>query len=92
MIIVKYIYTPFHFTLNTPRIAYVCTCAPQSALKFKLAQGPTQIMSAEPSRTKSYSEDLRWRVVWQRISMDLSFRAIARNLNIFSHVLRTLVK
>lgn len=39
-------------------------------------------MSAEPLRTKSYSDDLRWRVVWQKISMDLPFRTIAKNLNI----------
>lgn len=37
-------------------------------------------MSAEPGRKAPYSEDLRWRVVWQRIGMDLSFREIASNL------------
>ena len=35
--------------------------------------------SAEPSRRKPYSVDIRWRVVWQRIGMDLS---IACRLNI----------
>ena len=38
--------------------------------------------SAEPSRRKPYSVDIRWRVVWQRIGMDLSFRSIACRLNI----------
>ena len=37
-------------------------------------------MSAEPGRKAPYSSDLRWRVVWQRIGMELSFREIADNL------------
>ena len=37
-------------------------------------------MSAEPGRKAAYSSDLRWRVVWQRIGMELSFREIASNL------------
>ena len=39
-------------------------------------------MSAEPSRKKSYSTDLRWRIVYQRIAMNLPFYKIAGNLNI----------
>ena len=39
-------------------------------------------MSAEPGRKTAYSADLRWRVVWQRIGMGLTFRKIAENLNI----------
>ena len=39
-------------------------------------------MSAEPGRKAPYSTDLRWRVVWQRIGMDLKYREIARNLNV----------
>ena len=38
--------------------------------------------SAEPSRRKPYSVDVRRRVVWQHIGMDLSFRSIACRLNI----------
>ena len=38
--------------------------------------------SAEPSRRAPYSGDLRWRVVWQRIAMELPYRKIASNLNI----------
>ena len=37
-------------------------------------------MSAEPGRTKAYSPDLRWRVVWQRIAMELSCRDVAERL------------
>ena len=39
-------------------------------------------MSAEPGRTRAYSPDLRWRVVWQRIAMDCSYRDIAERLSI----------
>ena len=38
--------------------------------------------SAEPYRKKAYSVDLRWRVVYQRIAINLPFNDIARNLNI----------
>ena len=38
--------------------------------------------SAEPFRRAPYSCDLRWRVVWQRIAMELPYRKIASNLNI----------
>ena len=37
-------------------------------------------MSAEPGRKAPYSADIRWRVVWQRIGMDFSFRSIAKHL------------
>ena len=39
-------------------------------------------MSADPSRTKAYSFDLRWRVVWQRIAMELSYRDVANRFYI----------
>jgi len=39
-------------------------------------------MSAEPGRKTAYSADFRWRVVWQRIGMGLTFKKIAENLNI----------
>jgi len=38
--------------------------------------------SAEPGRKAAYSVDLRWRVVWQRLVFEHSFRQIADNLNI----------
>ena len=37
-------------------------------------------MSAEPGRKAPYSNDLRWRVVWQRVGMEHTFREIANNL------------
>ena len=39
------------------------------------------IMSAEPRRKAPYSDDISWRVVWQKIGMGLKFRTIARNLS-----------
>ena len=38
--------------------------------------------SAEPARTTSYSTDIRWRVIWQRLGMGLTFREIAAHLQI----------
>ncbi len=39
-------------------------------------------MSAEPGRKKAYGINLRWRVVYQRIGMNLTYDKIATNLNI----------
>ena len=39
-------------------------------------------MSAEPRRKAPYAADLRWRIVWQRLGMGLSYRTIATNLNV----------
>ena len=39
-------------------------------------------MSAEPGRKAAYSNDLRWRIVWQRIGMELTYRRIAKNLSL----------
>ena len=38
--------------------------------------------SAEPRRKAPYAADLRWRMVWQRIGMELPYRTIAKNLNV----------
>ena len=38
--------------------------------------------SAEPSQRKAYHSDLHWRVVWQRLSLELTFKQIAMRLNI----------
>ena len=48
-------------------------------------------MSSEPWRTSPYSEDLRWKMVWQREILGLKYSRIARNLNVDeSTVIRTL--
>ena len=36
--------------------------------------------ACETSRSSAYSEDLRWRIVWQREAMNLSVREVAGNL------------
>jgi len=40
------------------------------------------VTSAEPGQKAAYSSDLRWRIIWQRYGMELSFRKVAENLNI----------
>ena len=37
----------------------------------------TNMTSAEPKRTAPYSQDIGWRIVWQRLGMNYSFRQIA---------------
>ena len=38
--------------------------------------------SAEPGRKSSYLNDLRWRIVYQKLGKNYSYRKIANNLNI----------
>ena len=37
--------------------------------------------SMEPGSTSAYSDDVRWRMVYQHEVLGLSYRKIARNLN-----------
>ena len=39
-------------------------------------------LSSERSRTLPYSNDIRWRMVWQRLSKNLTFSEIAERLNV----------
>ena len=41
-----------------------------------------QEMSAEPSRRRAYTPDIGWRVVWNRIGLDMTFGDIGRRLQI----------
>ena len=50
----------------------------QTSVTFKSAIG----MSAEPNRKRAYSSDIRWRIVYQRVGMGLTYPKIATNLNI----------
>ena len=50
----------------------------QTSATFKSAIG----MSAEPNRKRAYSSDIRWRIVYQRVGMELTYPKIATNLNI----------
>ena len=47
-------------------------------------------MSAEPGRRKPYADDLRWRIVYQRLAQELSYQAIARNLNVATSTVQRL--
>ena len=38
--------------------------------------------SIEPARTSAYSEDLRWRMVWQREALGHSYEEVAKNLGV----------
>ena len=40
------------------------------------------MLSLEPSRSKAYSSDLRWRIVHQRCQMGLAYDEITRRLNV----------
>ena len=39
-------------------------------------------MSVEPGRSRAYSPDVRWRIVWQRIGRNLHYRDISSNLGV----------
>ena len=50
-----------------------------------------RMASCEPGRTSAYSEDLRWRMVWQRDGLGYTYSTIAGNLGVDkSTVARTL--
>ena len=36
--------------------------------------------SSEPKRTSAYSEDIRWRIIWQREILGYTYKEIAKNL------------
>ena len=40
------------------------------------------VLSIEPTRTKAYSTDIRWRMIDQRCALRLSYREIGENLNV----------
>lgn len=49
-------------------------------------------MSAEPRRTKAYSPDLRWRIVWQHIGKCVNYRDIAANLSVLLGTVTNVMK
>ena len=38
--------------------------------------------SCEPSRCSAYSEDLRWRIIWQVEGLKLTYTQVAKNLGV----------
>ena len=39
-------------------------------------------MSIEPRRSSAYSDDLRWRMVYQIGGLQLNYSTVAKNLNV----------
>ena len=58
-----------------------------NALLFKM-----NMTSLEPLRGKAYHEDLRWRMVYQREMLGLSYQQIASNLNVHTSTVWRTVK
>lgn len=50
------------------------------------------VSSCEPCRCSAYSEDLRWRIVYQCLGLDLSYRKVASNLGVDPSTLSRVVK
>ena len=40
------------------------------------------MVSCESLRCSAYDEDLRWRMVWQRMSLNYTYQEIGLNLNV----------
>ena len=49
-------------------------------------------MLAEPNRKAPYLSDMRWRIMWKKLGMDLTYRQIARNLSISIETLYYVLK
>ena len=49
---------------------------------MEILNSTDSLISAEPERKTAYSNDLRWRIVHQRIAMNLPLVKIAQNLNV----------
>ena len=49
-------------------------------------------MSCEPTRSSAYSEDLRWRIVYQKEGMGLSYTEVAKNLSVDLSIVKRVVK
>ena len=54
------------------------------ARRSELAVISREKMSAEPGRRAAYQVDVHWRIVWQRITKELSFSEISCRLNVSS--------
>ena len=48
--------------------------------------------SCESKRSSAYSEDLRWRMVYQKEGMGLSYSVVAKNLNVDQSTVKRVVK
>ena len=65
------------------RIALVCAaCADSNLLTMASSYELTMASSYEPRRASAYSEDLRWRMIWQREVLGYQSSQIAVNLGV----------
>ena len=48
--------------------------------------------SCEPTRSSAYSEELRWRIVYQKEGMGLSYTEVAKNLSVDLSTVKRVVK
>ena len=46
------------------------------------------VTSNEPARSSAYSEDLRWKIIWQRLALELPTKVVAKNLCIDGSTVR----
>ena len=48
--------------------------------------------SINPDRTSPYSEELRWRIVWQRVALGYGVKAVASNLGVDPSTISRIVR
>ena len=48
--------------------------------------------SCEPHRSSAYSDDMRWRIIWQRHALRCTRNAIATNLNVDVSTVRRILE
>ena len=65
-----------------------CACAGLNTLR---ALRYAAMTSCEPGRTRAYSEDLRWRIVWQREALGKKCKDVASNLGVDSATVSRIV-
>ena len=76
-----------------------CTCASKlyirvsvSCVLFVVLSRMAIHPSYEPMRTSAYSEDIRWRMVWQREVQGFTLKRVARNLSVDVSTVHRIVK
>ena len=78
-------YCGFQLTLNARERSWPCVCACVNVAKITSC-GHVQFFkmysSVEPQRTAPYSNDIRWRIIWQKLGLGFSHRKIAKGLQI----------
>ena len=82
-----------HIRMGHARTQRVCA---RIISKFKNASDSdtrlgTMKTSYEPKRSSAYSEDLRWRMVWQREALGHTYEQISKNLGVDSSTVQRTV-